>query len=530
MPTQRSHGGAALQHIPLNLPAFNGVNLQSPGAILGPEWATRLVNTVLDESNRVATRKGVEDLNDVHADLGTGGIDQMFEYQKHDGTFVLLAVSGDGSIWASADAGLNWTDATGTATVTDTHMQFVNFNDEVYAWQRNGGVLYSADGLTFSDLAVAGIPTGSVAASAYGRVWAAAAGGTDLRYSALLDASSATAWDENNNQDTGGFDLKNVWQGTDTIQAIIEFNGQLVVFGERNILLWSDGSGSEIGLDPINMYVVDTIPNIGCIARDSVLNVDGDLWFLSESGIISLDRLLVQRSNPVMNLSQNIRDQLSLSTRGSARTDIKAFYSPVEKLYLLCLPSPGDPEQGEVFAMDTRGKLDDGTARCVGVWTGMIPTAGVLDNTNRLLFGARVLGQKIGQYGGYQDNGESYFMEWESAWFDLDNPYLKFPKRFNAILYPSGAEETINNFKWGFDFDPVFKKEQVRLLGNGTTYEWGIGEWAESEWGSPIAVREVKVGGRGSGEYVKVGMSVVCDNTPVSIQQLALYFKLGRLK
>ena len=60
MPTPRQHGGAALEHIPLTVPAFNGMNSQAAQSILDPSWATLITNGVLDENNRVACRKGWE--------------------------------------------------------------------------------------------------------------------------------------------------------------------------------------------------------------------------------------------------------------------------------------------------------------------------------------------------------------------------------------------------------------------------------------------------------------------------------------
>ena len=67
MPMPRYHGGAPIQHYQLNAPAFRGVNRQARNAVLGPEWATRLENTVLDSQSRVASRKGWATLTSVAA-------------------------------------------------------------------------------------------------------------------------------------------------------------------------------------------------------------------------------------------------------------------------------------------------------------------------------------------------------------------------------------------------------------------------------------------------------------------------------
>ena len=52
------HGGAALQHIPLSTPGWQGLNTESAASLLGPEWATELKNCVIDDANRLAARKG----------------------------------------------------------------------------------------------------------------------------------------------------------------------------------------------------------------------------------------------------------------------------------------------------------------------------------------------------------------------------------------------------------------------------------------------------------------------------------------
>jgi hypothetical protein len=52
----------------------------------------------------------------------------------------------------------------------------------------------------------------------------------------------------------------------------------LVVFGKNHIVMWADKAGSEIGLDPTALEVVDTIEGTGCIARDSVaVTGEGDI-------------------------------------------------------------------------------------------------------------------------------------------------------------------------------------------------------------------------------------------------------------
>ena len=62
MPTPQFTPGAALFPITLTSPAFQGVNLEASGSILGREWATILDNAVFDETGRPASRNGFQTL------------------------------------------------------------------------------------------------------------------------------------------------------------------------------------------------------------------------------------------------------------------------------------------------------------------------------------------------------------------------------------------------------------------------------------------------------------------------------------
>jgi hypothetical protein len=236
MPTPRYHGGAALQQFPLNLPGFKGLNKQSRGAVLGPEWATRMENTVLDTSNRVASRKGWLDQTTTPA---AGNFKQIVEFDNA-GTKELIAVGTNLAIYKSVNAGDTWTVVTGTATVTDQNMQLVQFNDKLLGFQSAGTVI-TYSGTTFANLGAASEPTGGIALTAFGRVWGVDSTGRALQYCALLDETDWTG------SDTGSFDLTSVWQGQDEITALAEFNGALIIFSKRNIIVYTDGAGSSLG-------------------------------------------------------------------------------------------------------------------------------------------------------------------------------------------------------------------------------------------------------------------------------------------
>lgn len=517
MPTPRQHGGAPLQHFPLNLPAFKGLNKQARGSVLGPEWATRLENTVLDTSNRVASRKGW--LNQTTT-AAADNFKQLVEY-NNSGTKEIIAVTTNNTIFKSTNNGVSWSAITGTATVTDQNMQLVQFNDKLLGFQ-NGGTVIIYTGTTFSNLGATGEPTGGIALAAFGRLWAVDSTGRAVKYCALLDETDWTG------SDTGTLDLTSVWQGQDTITAVAEFNGALVIFSKRNIVVYTDGAGSELGIDPVQAYVADTITGIGCIARDSIANIKGDLWFLDDTGIHSLGRLVNERSNPLNNISRNVQDELASFVNISTASDIRAVYSPRDRFYLLSLPAGGaSAENGVVFCFDTRGALEDGSFRCTGIWNQMVPRAMVVRDNFDLLMALALKTGKVGKYDQYLDDLSEYVMEYESGWTDLGQPELKILKRISGLLFI--AASTTVTYKWAFDFDDTFKTATTIYPGSGTSSEWGTAEWNVGEWGGGVNIREKRVGGRGTGEYIKVGFTIEISSDEISAQQISLYAKQGRL-
>lgn len=519
MPRPDLPWGAPLLHIPLNTPAFAGLNTQASSALLGPEWATRLENTVLDNSGRIAARKGWAERNDTS--LG-GQVTVLYEYYNASSqSWELIAVVDDDTIHRSTDLGSTWTDITGTATVSDHNLQFVELGGTLVGWQ-DGADPIQYSGTSFSDLSPASVPNGNVALSAFGRIWVKSSD-TVVSYSNLLDETDWTG------TGTGTIDLTSVWPLTDQITALAEFGGRLVIFGNRHIVIYDDSSGSDIGLDPANAVVTDLVSGIGCVARDSVQQVKGDLWFLDDSGLQSLSRIIATENNPLDNISKNVQDDLQTRVAAANPDNIKSVYSPRERFYLLCISlGTATNETGVVFCFDTDRPLDDGSYRVTGVWNTMIPQAIVYGDDRNLYISLKEKEGKVGRYFGYSDDGDNYVINYESGWSDLGSPNLKILKRMNALLYVQS--ETVVTFKWAFDFANEFRSAQATYPANAAAAQWGVSEWGEAEWGGGVRVREKRVGTSGTGEYIKLGITVNVAGELVSVQQLALYSKLGRLR
>ncbi len=518
---ERMHGGAPLLHIPLNAPAFSGLNSQASAAILGPEWATRLENTVLDQFSRLSGRKGIEKKN---TSTLTGDIEFLFEH--YDTTaethhlFAVVDTSGTITIHKSTDYGANWSDVSGTATLSDPNILLVELGGDIIGLQDGETpILYS--GTSFSDVSASNMPEYNVGCAAFGRIWSKRSP-TTVAYTGLLDP---TDW---NASGSGEIDLTSVWQNGDVVTAVSEFNGQLVIFGQHHVVIYDDNSGSEVGLDPANAVLQDIITNVGCIARDSIQAVNGDLWFLSDGGVQRLGRLIETTNNPLNNISNNIQDDLQSRVAAVSNFDIKSVYSPRERFYLLAISEGAGGETGATYVFDTQGALQDGSFRVTGVWNNLVPRAAAYGSDQNLYLAVKDKPGYVYVYQGFDDDGDSYVVNYESGWNDLDSPNLKMLKRINGLLYVQS--ETSVTFKWAWDFRSNFKSGTVTYPANAGAAEWGTAEWGEAEWGGGLTIQEKRVPGSGTGEYIKVGFSTQVNGEVFTLQQLSLYMKLGRLR
>lgn len=539
MPTPKFTPGAVLFPINLTAPAFNGLSLEASGQTLGPEWATKLDNAVFDSSGRPAARKGwTTETTSADNELYM----RIFEYYKADGSSELL--------WSS-DSDINKTVANpasvkGSLTISDGNIKFVNFNDKVIAFGiGTGGIPTVYTGTSFADVAVnSGTrPTGGIGTAAFGRLWVTDTDGKTIRYSALLDETRwATA-------DGGGtIDMSNVWPaGQDDIVAIEEFGGDLIVFGSFNTVIMTDGRGSALGIEPLDLYVSDTIPGLGAVGQFAITRAVGDLWLLTNHGVTSLGRELQQKSTEFTNLTKQVQTQVLQWVKDATQTnDITLAYSPSESFVVLIFP---DSDKQIVF--DVRATLGDGTYRLT-TWTSDLQTATFNRKLRKLQGSLTGTVGEIFNYSGSKDNDNNFIFSYLSGWLNLGeelNLYLKFIKRMTSFVLVEANVTIISEVQYDFGQ----KTFQVsKLATRAKTIEWGQFEWSSgvadatggvwnkddasavagvdmAEWGGGAHVQTLDVAMKSGGQYIKVGLSVNTNAGTFALQQINLFAKVGRL-
>ena len=517
MPIQ-PRSGAQLTQITLVTPAFGGLNKQQEAGIIGQAWATEANNFVFDGGGRLAARQGW--VNQTTTPItGTPTITTIFEQRKLDGTTQIILAATNNKLYLGTATP---SDITGTATVTGSEWQFVNFNGKVYGVQQGSNPIVYDGTTSFANLTAASgsLPTGNCALAFSGRLWITTSDRQAIKYSALLDATKwATA------DGAGVFDFTSVWpNGSDEIVAITVYNNSLIVFGKNCILFLSDGVGSARGIDPANTKVYDTIASVGCIARDTVREVEGnDLLFLSKVGIQSLQRLVVQKSNPILNVSSNNRDYLINYVALENVARIKAEYSPANSFYLLSLPVTGI-----AFCINTRHKLDDGTYPMT-TWDTLTPYAMCQTNLGPLYMSLSTQGGVVGVYSSYMDNSIGINLAYASGWMDLGQDvsnYLKILKNLTIQCYTSA--QTAVSMKWDKDFSGSFSSATA-TTGASTIAEYGIAEYGIDEFSGGIVLSTLGVSCVGTGQFIKVGINAVTNNSPFALQQMNIFTKIGRM-
>lgn len=503
-----------LQPIAIPGAGFFGLNTQKSNAPLAPQWATRADNAIVDAAGRLAARLGYSRLNAASVLTGTA-IRGLHEYVQTDGTTFMLSCIGN-KIYSGTTTPA---DITGATAPTADNWQMVNFNGSVYFWQAGHSPrVWAGSGNTAVLVAASGtLPLGNAVVAAFGRLWALDADKQTIKYCGLL---TPTLWAT---ADGGGvIDMRTVWtKGTDEVVALAAFGSAFVVFGRNHVVLWQDGRGSEIGLDPVEMYVTDVIENAGAVARDTVQLIgEGDIYFLSSTGLRSLRRTAQEQASPVNDLSANIRDRLNnlVTDSGVTQGNIKSVYSPDFGFYLLSIP-----DKNLTVCFDTRGSLEDGSSR-VTMWPGFAPTAFARRTTKDVLSG---FGGYIGKYGTYLDHASTYLFEYRSGWLTITESVTVVLKELLAKLFTPGPYDVA--FSWLLDFTNSVRSV-TRSFALDASAEYNIGTYGVSEYGgASLSFRRTRIPLSGQATAVQVGVSVTVDGYPFAVQSLNLYGRQARM-
>ncbi len=556
-----------IQPLVLDSIGIYGLNKQSSPSALEPTWLTEAENIMLDDKGNITTRKGVKQLTDL---IGTSSgnsyiVKSLGEFRNSTGSSTIFAGSND-KIYKMNVSNTPYTlDAqtfTGTPqTLTDGNWEFCNFNDKFYGVQASHTPIYY-DGTNWMDLADASgfsAPSGvttfdpSSCLGGFGRLWVGGiAEANDVVYysDTLIGHKFQTGA-------AGYVDMKTVWAG-DQIIALANFMGKLVIFGKRNIAIYNspdDPSASTFELDEV-------VRGVGCVARDSVQALGDDIIFLSNSGVRSLQRTMVQDKMPLTDLSLNIKDEITQHIVNADMDKVKGQYCLCGGYYLLSFP-----DRNITYVFDFKGQA--GNAPRITTWTfgtSEMPKA-LLSTTDGIMFiglGHSDYAGRVADYDEYydviktdvtasyanqtvceaadyvwestnskcwQDTNNTYQANFKTTWLDFGDPSrAKLLKRFLAVITGGfGMPTTIN---WFRDYSNVASSASLTLGQSGSVFRWGTSTaiWGTARFSASEQPTEYKLSLSKSAKVLRIEMIGTVKGFKASLQNMIIWAKTGKIR
>ena len=519
-------------------PGFLGINTEDSPTNLPLSWCAVADNSVIDANGRIASRKGYRILTATPTLLGTAAITNIHEARYADGT-VQRFCTANNKIFTFSTAGVLTDITPAAATITADDWHICTLNDDTFFFQRgHEAIVYDnsvGSAVEISDHAsVLGTPPqGDIAMSAYGRVWVAGVQGSRaiVYWSDLLIGA---AWSGGT---SGSLDLTNIWPtGNDQVVAIAAHNQKLLIFGSQSILVFGSQNADGRLSDPAaDLLFEDGIVDIGCVSKRGWTVVGSDLWFIDYTGLRSLGRTIQEKSLPIGDISRNINTIFRNQAR-TADTNSRLFYSPDDAMVLAMFTN-----QRVIWCFDTRQKLEDGSAR-VTRWVSL-PFVSVARSLNGTVWWGDARG--ISEYAGYVDaalsdgtGGRSFRMRYYQHPQNFGQDYathLKVPKEVDFVIGGGLGQRAVCH--WGYGYTNRYLNQPFTL--DSTTPDfYNIDEFNittaddpddPTEYGSGGVIGEYTIPLSGSGERLSIGLEANVRGEKLSIQEINIQTKIGRM-
>jgi len=509
-----------LQTASISAPGFFGLNTQDSPLDLASGFALVATNCIIDQYGRVGSRKGWSRVNASPGNLGANNVIAIHELVQTDGTLTVL-FSGNNKLFkldgSNAAVELTYGGGGTAPTITASNWSTASLNGIAYFFQTGHDPLIfdpAVSTTTYRRVSekagyTGTVPNANIVISSFGRLWVANTA-TDKTTVSFSDLLAGHVWTTGT---AGSLNISAVWpSGADEVQGLSAHNGFLIIFGKRQILIYSGAT------TPSTITLADTVTGIGCIARDSIQSTGKDILFLSNSGVRSFARTVIEKSVPLGDLSRNVRSDLVNVIAGETLGNIKSVYSETEAFYLLTLPFVK-----EVYCFDTRTQLQDGSFRVTN-WDSIDPTALLSKRDGSLLIGKNGY---VGKYETYLDYNQAYRMMYYTNHADLGNQNVtSILKRLKVIVI--GGTNQFVTIKWGFDFGTNYLSSNAAIPTQGI-FEYGVAEYGISKYSDGVALQILAVSASGSGKIVQTGYESNINGAALSIQRIEIQSKDGKM-
>jgi len=559
------------QNITVRAPGWKGVNKQLEEAHLDAGWATTMNNLLFDDAGRLKSRPGVG------AFPGWGGHALSPEgYPFRNLTKVALTeitTRVEEIVYCSGEPGvspihvLRWNSATDqydlVSTTTsfgspDDNVKFLEFNGKVLGIGSAGGILARTTSAgQFTTVAYTGVENGGSypadhqlfvdACSAHGRLFMLTE--TKLWWSALLNEA-----DFDLAGGVAGFvELRYAWpDGGDTPVAVVEYNGNILVFGRRSFIIYgfgtvpsaiASGTGTTNVVDMATIYKIEAIPGIGLLGRECHAAVGYDLFLLSNEGLQTLSRVVQEKSMPGRSAAPHMRDYIRLLGRAdTAPYPVNSHHREPRLDYL--------SSQGRLYAsfydvcivFDLRRQIDDGIYPCTTITPnpqfGAERFRGVIEGLNydvlTIVEGTSNSNpvSEVLEMSGPTDGVAPVKTEYEGAWLSYNNedsPNLEYIKTLEFDVF--GATGSVFYVKMWADKaaatswtgQTTLDKLPTPRFNSGFFYGGGTRFNSESTSATHLQFDPMV-----EGETVRVGWTCDVFASPLQIHKMTLFTSIGK--
>lgn len=510
---------AQLSVIQSQAPGSMGLNTEAPAGSLPMEFGRTAYNCVIGNDGRLASRKAFTLFTAESGTAPTATVKSLYETVRADGNSDLVVGAGTVVKQLKLDTNV-WVDMTPTTAPTDGNWQFAHFNNILFgtqashlpvAWTRDvnnnwvGAAITMPSGVTTENF--------SVCHAAYGRVWMANGPSVkDILYgSELLNPLSFTA------VGSGNIDLDQVWtNGQDEVVAIASHSGYLIVLGKKQCVLFQVPDDYAI----TGYTLVEVIKNVGCVSRDSVVTVGDDIVWAAPQGMVSLGRLLQQKSLPSGNLSRNVHFDFLDTIRTAGGPALKsAFLQSSEDLIVMY-------GRKDSWCFNTRRPTENGAAVATR-WDEFPAELHSITYTRGGDLWCGGTEGKLFKYDTYGASDNKYKMRFYTGYLDFGQPTtIKFLKKFAFVI--KGAANQSVTFKWAFDYKADYNGA-TDVIGEGqvpseyNVIEYGIGEYSGGE-----TVEEMRVNANRSGRLLQIGVEAEIKGDVVALYTAGVYATAGK--
>lgn len=572
-------------NITLQAPGYQGINTEDSPLNQPPEFCSVASNAVVDRFGRVGSRKAFAELTtannvtysaavgavrteEIVNRLGQGVVNgtrtvlcslSVFQYDSNDSLlqedyFICELNEPSAEVYELDEITL-------PALTDDSKLQdcqFISFNDAIYIFSA-GNECMKYDGTSLSLLftgvadtdyiapqddtgVIASAIDGDIATAAYGRLWVSGVNGDyeTIYWSDLLIAEQwydgrATPADT---QNTAGFiDVAQYWpSGTDRIVSIKAHNNFLYVFGRQSILIYTGLAGDPADVTGITLQ--DTVPGIGCVSRDAVVNIGSDVLFCDDTGVRSMGRTIQEKSVPIGDLTLNVRKELNrMIATTPDKTSISMSYWPDESITVLTFT-----DSNLAYVMDMSAPSQTGGLK-ITKWTNCVHNRALYfedDDTVLILLAANQDSKGLLQYDGYiQYDNEPYLFQYASNQFTFDQPTnAKFVKQIDYTVVATQINAPAFG-SWGYD--GTLDYSRALTITAQTPALFGVAQFTDptdgvadeavaAEYGPGLATTgRYKVNGKGRGENVSIGFRCEINGNSCSLQEINIQTLLGRI-